>query len=107
MSDTISVSQVIDKFASRFCPENAVGVTTCYQFILDDADDFYLDIADQQCQALRGEHDDPDITLITNSETFIRIVNGETDGMSAYLKGSLRAEGNIMLATKLSKLFKR
>ena len=72
----------------------------------DDAEDFYLHIDNQQCDAVRGEHDDPDITLITNSETFIRIINGETDGMSAYLKGTLRAEGNIMLATKLSKLFK-
>jgi putative sterol carrier protein len=37
----------------------------------------------------------------------IRIISGEQDGMGAYMKGQLRAEGNVMLATRLGKLFSR
>jgi putative sterol carrier protein len=37
----------------------------------------------------------------------IRLIEGEQDGMSAYLKGQLRAEGDVMLATRLGKLFSR
>lgn len=107
MSESITVSKVIEKLTSRFLPDNAQGVSATYQFMLDDADDFYFTIADKTLTVERGEHADPDITLIVNSETFIRVVTGEQDGMSAFLKGQLRAEGNVMLATKLSKYFSK
>lgn len=107
MSDTITVNQVIEKLSSRFLPENAHDISVTYQFVLHDADDFYFSIADQQLTVKIGEHQDPDITLITNSQTFISVVTGEKDGMSAYLSGKLRAEGNVMLATRLSKFFSK
>ncbi|WP_417222743.1 SCP2 sterol-binding domain-containing protein [Amphritea sp.] len=107
MSDTITVTQVIEKLSSRFIPENTQGITATFQFVLDDADDFYFSIADQQLTVELGEHPDPDITLITNSQTFISVVTGEKDGMSAYLSGKLRAEGNVMLATRLGKFFSK
>lgn len=107
MSDTITVTKVINKLSSRFMPEQANGVTATYQFMLDDAEDFHFCIDQQSLVVAKGEHSDPDITLILNSETFIRVVTGEQDGMSAFLKGQLRAEGNVMLATKLSKYFSK
>ncbi|GGK69065.1 SCP2 sterol-binding domain-containing protein [Amphritea balenae] len=107
MSEAITVKRVIEKLASRFLPENAANITSTYQFLLDDAEDFHFTIANQSLEVTTGEHPDPDITLILNSETFIRVVTGEQDGMSAFLKGQLRAEGNVMLATKLSKFFSK
>ena len=38
-------------------------------------------------------------------ETLEGIVSGETDGMQAFMGGKLRAEGDMMLAMKLSELF--
>ena len=35
----------------------------------------------------------------------IGIMTGEVDGMQAFMMGKLRAEGDMMLATKLSELF--
>ena len=35
----------------------------------------------------------------------LKIVSGETDGMQAFMGGKLRAEGDMMLAMKLSELF--
>ncbi|MBR9867228.1 SCP2 sterol-binding domain-containing protein [uncultured Amphritea sp.] len=107
MSDAITVTRVIEKLSSRFIPENTTAVVATFQFLLSDADDFYFSIANQQLTVALGEHQDPDITLITNSDTFIRVVTGEKDGMSAYLTGKLRAEGNVMLATQLGKYFSK
>jgi putative sterol carrier protein len=107
MSQQISVNQVIDKLPSRFCKEQAKDLTSIFQFIIDDQDAFYIDIRNQQCQVIRERHQDPDITLFVGGETFIRVVTGQQDGMSAFLKGQLRAEGNLMLATRLGKLFSR
>ena len=107
MSDAITVTRVIEKLSSRFIPENTAGIETTFQFLLKDAEDFYFTISNQQLSVELGEHDDPDITLITNSDTFIKVVTGEKDGMSAYLTGKLRAEGNVMLATQLGKFFSK
>jgi len=45
------------------------------------------------------------MALAICSETMQGIVSGETDGMQAFMGGKLRAEGDMMLALKLSELF--
>lgn len=107
MSSDITVQKVIDKLTSRFQPEAAADMSKVFQFILEDDQNFFIDINDGQCSPAEGEHPDPSITLLMDSETFIRVVTGEQDGLSAFMKGQLRAEGDVMLATQLGKLFKK
>jgi putative sterol carrier protein len=106
MSSDITVTRVIEKLPSRFQAEAAGSLDAIFQFLLDDAEDFYISIKEQVCTTEPGEHNDPSITLLMDSDTFIKVVTGQQDGMSAFLKGQLRAEGNVILATKLGKLFK-
>ena len=49
--------------------------------------------------------ENPNVTLIMDSETLKGITSGETDGMQAFMAGKLRAEGDMMLAMKLGELF--
>jgi len=107
MSQEINVQRIFAKLAERFNAENAAGLEAVFQFALEDADSFYLDVRQQQLNADWGEHKDPDITLRLNEQTLALVVMGELDGMSAFMKGQLRAEGNVMLATRLGKLFKK
>lgn len=107
MSQEISVQRIFAKLAERFNADNAADLAAVFQFALEDADSFYLDIRQQRLDAVWGDHADPDITLRLNEETLAKVVMGELDGMSAFMKGQLRAEGNVMLATRLGKLFKR
>lgn len=107
MNEQLSVDRVIDKLSSRFRADQADGIDNVFQFVIDESELFYIEIRDQQCRVVRERHQDPDITLILAGETFIRVVTGEQDGMSAFMKGQLRAEGNVMLATRLGKLFSR
>lgn len=106
MSNEINVQRIFSKLTERFNPDNAAGLEAVFQFALEDADSFYLDVRQQQLTADWGDHKDPDITLRLNEETLVKVIMGEQDGMSAYMKGLLRAEGNVMLATRLGKLFK-
>lgn len=105
MSDQITIEQIIRKLPSRFNPDQARDLSATFQFCLSDADSFYIRIDNSLCDGHSGEHQDPDITLHLDEATLIRIISGEQDGMSAFLKGQLRAEGNLMLATRLGKLF--
>lgn len=107
MSQDISVAKVIEKLPSRFVSENAQGVSATFQFLLEDESDFYINVNNGECNIGEGEHPDPNVTLIMDAQTMVEVITGEKDGMSAFITGKLRAEGNVMLATQLSKLFSR
>jgi len=106
MSD-ITVQRVIEKLPSRFVAENAEELTVVFQFFIEDDQDFYISVANKACDVQTGEHDDPNLSLFMDAETVVDVVNGEVDGMGAFLSGRLRAEGNLLVATHLSKLFSK
>lgn len=107
MSAEMSVAKVIEKLPGRFVADNAAGVSAVFQFMLEDEQDFYIAVENQTCLVTRGEHQDPNVSLFMDATTMIDVINGELDGMSAFMQGRLRAEGNIMMATQLGKLFSR
>lgn len=102
-----NIEQIVTKLATRFQPEQAKDMCAVYQFRLIDSFPFYIEIANQQCTTEIAEHDDPNIILTMKPDIFIALMAKEIDGMSAYLKGDLKAQGNIMLATQLGKLFRK
>lgn len=101
----MSVAQIFEKFEQNFNPEAAEGMDLVFQFDIEDDSTYHLVIKDGTCKLVEGAHQDPSVTLIMNSETLKGIVSGETDGMQAFMSGQLRAEGDMMLATKLGQLF--
>ncbi|MDR9424773.1 MAG: SCP2 sterol-binding domain-containing protein [Marinobacter sp.] len=101
----MSVDQVFEKLEQNFNAEAAKGLDLVFQFDIEDDKTYHLVINDGTCKLAEGPHDDPSVTLIMNSETLKGIVSGETDGMQAFMAGQLRAEGDMMLATKLGELF--
>ncbi len=76
-----------------------------FQFHFADAGSHYLDIQDGTLGVHEGEHDDPSVSLSMSTETLKGIMNGEINGMTAFMTGKLKATGNVMLATKLTSLF--
>lgn len=107
MSSNITLVQVFNKLQDRFNAEAASKLSKVFQFSLTDAESFHLVIDHGQLAHHWGDHIDPNITLRMSEATFIGIISGEIDGMGAFMKGQLKAEGDVMLATQLSKLFKR
>ena len=100
-----TVSEIIDSMKARFNAEAAAGMDEVFQFDLDDADNWHLVIKDGTCTMVDGSHDDPSVTLTMDSATMQAIMSGKMEGMQAFMMGKLRAEGNMMLATKLKVLF--
>jgi putative sterol carrier protein len=89
----------------RFDAQAASGVDAVFQFNVTDADNHYVAISDGACEVGHGDHDDPSVTLTMDSETLQDVMNGEADGMQAFMMGQIKADGDIMLATRLTALF--
>jgi putative sterol carrier protein len=101
MSD---IENVFNKLKDRFNPEAAEGMDVIFQFQIDN-EVYHLKIKHSECELVPGEHDDPNITLIMDQQTFSELSNGQLKGMQAYMSGKLKAEGNLILATRLGDLF--
>lgn len=96
---------VFDSMIERFDAEEADDMEAVFQFELDDADDYHIAINEGACELAAGEHDDATVTLSMDLETLKDIMSGELDGMAAFMQGKIRADGDIMLATKLNQIF--
>jgi putative sterol carrier protein len=101
-----SVADAVQAMKAKFNPSAAAGLDLVFGFNITDEDKQYaLIVKDGTCDLQQGENPDANVTLVMDSETLKGIVSGETDGMQAFMGGKLRAEGDMMLAMKLSELF--
>jgi len=96
---------IFDAMIKRFDQEAAGDMDAVFQFELDDAEDHYVMVSNGECQLNLGEHDDAAVTLSMDTETLAAVMSGELDGMQAFMQGKIRADGDIMLATKLTEIF--
>ncbi|AWY00299.1 SCP-2 family sterol carrier protein [Marinomonas primoryensis] len=96
---------VFESMLGRFDADEADDMEAVFQFDLDDADNYHLIIADGKCVMVEGENDDPTVTLSMDLDTLKEVMSGELDGMAAFMQGKIRAEGDIMLSTKLTQIF--
>ena len=99
------MSTTLESLRSRFNPDAAKGMNEVFQFHFSDAGSHYLDIQDGTLGVHEGEHDDPSVSLSMSTDTLKGIMNGDINGMQAFMSGKLKASGNLMLATKLTNLF--
>ena len=100
-----TVAEIIETMKSKFNADAASGMENVFQFSIEDGGDFFLTINDGSFEIAEGESEDPSVTLIMTTETLGGLMSGEVDGMQAFMMGQLKAEGDIMLATKLAELF--
>ncbi|TBR41421.1 SCP2 sterol-binding domain-containing protein [Marinomonas agarivorans] len=102
MSDS---KTIFDAMVAKFDADAADDMEAIFQFDLDDADNYNITIDDGACTLAAGEHDDATVTLAMDLETLQDVMSGELDGMAAFMQGKIRADGDIMLATKLTQIF--
>lgn len=66
---------------------------------------FYIELKDGTLFVEPYEYYDRDCKLIISGEDFIKICGGSLDAVKAFTNGSLKIEGDIDKALKLSELF--
>lgn len=99
--------EVFDKMPEVFNPGAAQGLDAVFQYDItgDGGGSWSVIVKDGVCQIREGTHNSPSVTLTMSVETWLGIVNRETNGMQAFMSGQLKASGDIMLAQRIEQLF--
>lgn len=66
---------------------------------------FYIELKDGNLFSEPYEYYDRDCKLIVSGEDFIKICGGSLDAVKAFTNGSLKIEGDIDKALKISEIF--
>ena len=102
-----NVKEIFTRMPEVFNPSAAEGLDAVIQYDIsgDGGGNWTITIKDGACQVQEGTHDTPSVTLSMSDETWLQIVNKETNGMEAFMSGQLKVSGDIMLAQRIEQLF--
>jgi putative sterol carrier protein len=100
------VKEVFAKISEKFHDKAPQGLDAVFQFEItgEGGGEWHVLARDGKCLVQAGRHAAPDVTLRTSAETFLALANGEVSGMQAFLTGTLKVEGNLLLAQRLPEL---
>jgi phenylpropionate dioxygenase-like ring-hydroxylating dioxygenase large terminal subunit/putative sterol carrier protein len=105
-----SITSVEDYFATlerRFVPSAARGVDAVFQWELagEGGGVFHAHVRDEHIEVQRGAHERASVRLLMPADDYVRMINGELDGMKAFTVGRGKVKGDITLAMKMRSLF--
>lgn len=108
MAKISNCQEFFDTLQDRFEPEAAKGVNAelVYDLSGDGGGQWTVKIADGALTGVdAGAIEKPTLTVMMDTDNFIKLQNGELDGRKAFLTRKLKVKGNIALAQKMQKFF--
>jgi 3-hydroxybutyryl-CoA dehydratase len=102
-----NVKEVFDGMPGAFNASAAQGMDAVFQYEItgEGGGNWNVAIKDGACHITQGKHDSPTTTLTMSGETLLAMMNGELNGMQAFMSGQLKVSGDIMLAQRIPELF--
>ena len=103
-----TVKQLTQSLPHYYQPQVAAGMTAVIQFSITGAETFdgYLTIVNNECEYTDGQAENPEITIIADSNTWSDVLKGKHTAQKAFMIGGLKVRGNFVLLTKFDSIFK-
>ena len=95
---------LMSRLQQRFDPEAAGTLAAVFHYRVNDSD-HQLRIDQGACILESGPPEEADATLTLEADTLCSLLDGELDGMAAFMSGQLKVGGDMMLAMRLTELF--
>lgn len=100
------IKKMVSKLDDPDMAERFEGFEKVLQFKFNDTENYYLIFKDSKCEIKEGDTDEPDITITTDSQVIIDIMDGELSPTKAFMGGKLKAKGPMKDMLKLQMLMK-
>lgn len=99
----MSVNELIRKMPAALNPAAASSMQSTIQYSISNP--MYIVIDNGQCTVHEGVAHSPDVNLQMADEDLAALLKGEMNGVTAFMTGKLKLEGDMMLAQRLPSLF--
>jgi len=101
------VKEVFSNMPQVFNPDAAQGLDVVIQYEItgEGGGNWHITIKDGACEIQEGSYESPNVTLTMSAETWLAIVNKETNGIQAFMSGQLKVSGDIMLSQRIEQMF--
>ncbi|MDQ3037686.1 MAG: SCP2 sterol-binding domain-containing protein, partial [Myxococcota bacterium] len=102
-----SARDYFETLPQRFVPAAATGIDAVFQWELggEGGEVFHAEVRDGALRVAPGPHERPTVALVIGADDYVRVVNGELDGMRAFTTGKGRIQGSLAAAMKMRTLF--
>ena len=102
-----SVGQYFETLPQRFRAEASKGVDAIFQWEItgEGGREFHAVVKDGTLALASGKHEKPTVTLVVSAEHYLKIVNGEMNGVMAVMTRKMKVNGNVALAKKMQDIF--
>ncbi len=97
------VKQIFDEFPNRFQPDGAGDWNAIIQFNIsgDKGGDYVVTVKDGTCTAVEGVDENATSTIVTSDDTWIGIIEGTVNPMTAFMTQQLKVKGDMGAVMKL------
>jgi putative sterol carrier protein len=106
----IVLGEIFGRMAEHFRPEQARGIDAVVHFkVLDRPeggyDHYEIVLRDGACTLSERPAQEPTVTIRVKPVDFLKLVTNNASGPMLFLRGRLKLEGDVMLASRLAGLF--
>ena len=101
------VEDVFRLLEKQFAPEKAGATDVTVQLHLtgEGGGDWFVRIRGGALQVVQGVAEAPDLRVTVSVADYLALMNGEMDPIRAYMRGKVKAEGDLRLVYRLQYLF--
>ena len=99
--------EYFDTLADRFVASAAKGVNAVFQFDLtgEGGGKWHVTVDNGELAIGEGLHDSPTATVTAGAENYVKIANGEINGLRAVMTRKMKINGNLVMARKMQHMF--
>lgn len=108
MANTISSCQeYFDTLSNRFVESASKGVNAVFQFDLtgDGGGKWHVTVDNGELAIGEGTHESPSATVTATAANYVKIANGEINGLRAVMTRKMKINGNLVVARKMQHMF--
>lgn len=106
-SQPATIEGVMERMPARFNSKDAgrVKATIQFKFTGDEPGEWVATLADGKCSTRRGEADNPNVTINSPSDVWLKITRRELDGATAFISGQFSFTGDMGILMRMNSWF--
>jgi len=106
-TEGLTPEMIFNNMSIAFKADQSKGENLVFQFELsgENGGTWYVKIQDQSVEIKPEPHSSPNITIQTDTNSFLKMVRGEISETSLFMMGKIKIKGNPMHALKFKKYF--